>query len=162
MWCNKMKLLIRPDKIFSYAMYKKDMATELESSAWNIAEHIVKLSLYPINGACRHWRKEIFAFLNKMNVLKGSNKLPSKDFLFKCLYESQKPYLDGYINYYIVEYGEPDVNVDVDRIKSRIKEYFEWVSDKLSSTRRLHTSEVYTKLDDLGLLDNGKERFGNS
>lgn len=138
-------------KIYIFAMseYQKEIYRKLTSASEQIDEHIIRLLLFPNCRYQEHWKDEIYAFLSRIERLKGKNKWPKAKFIKEAL-EVHNDILQSYI-YFVtdVESQFTPVNVELDVIESAINEYQDWISEELSKNGYVRLSEVHTKLDEI-------------
>ena len=139
---------------------KQEIKCELSSKSKDIIEHICKLILMPTNDSVNHWRKEIYGFLNNVKRLKGSDKLPTEKQIFNWTYNAYAERLISvssmtlYIKSIIQEYSlhienSIDYTLVTNQINNFCKEYFMWISKKLSANGYVPLNDIYSKLDKL-------------
>lgn len=139
--------------IYAFSKKLKDIAADLDEKSEQIIIHLIKLYLYPENDSVLHWRQEVYNFLYTIPSIKGKNKLPSADFIFKNTWETGKQWLSSYINHVIGEYGYPDSDTDYSpqEISNVCEAYFTWLSEMLSTNKIISRQDVYAELSALGM-----------
>lgn len=132
---------------------KADLAASIESHTFPVMCAIAQLYLFPNTIYQNHWRQEVWSGLNTMDRLKGSNKLPSTEFIYKNSFEVNKNSVQDAIDWAIDHEQSlvPIDNIDVSHLTTVMDEYFQWLSEKLSYNRYLKSKDVYCKLDELNL-----------
>lgn len=124
---------------------------QLVNASNPLTEHLIKLYLFPNSEYADHWRQEIYGFLSRVPKLKSRNKYPESDFIFDCIsvYLDQA---DELLQYVSEEYEAlvPERS-DANELEKILTDYFNWLSDILSTEGRVHSSAVYSKLSELGL-----------
>ena len=136
----------------------REVSSKLLDHSDVVVDHIIKLYFMPNHSARNHWKKEIAMQINSVDVLKGTNKRPTKNQIFKWTYEEVKFNLQdtGWIaetikdicyNYSVTITVSPDeASEDLDSI---CQEYFKWMAEYLSRVGKISTDEIYRKLDEL-------------
>lgn len=130
---------------------KQTISSNLVSKASPLTDHLIKLYLFSDCEYVNHWRQEVWGFLNKVPKMRHNNKFPSYKFIFD--------HVSGYcdmteeIMYQMLDKYSmlTPVRLDVDELKSILNSYFEWLSKELASRGVVDPSEVYSKLEELGL-----------
>lgn len=136
----------------------REISSKLLDHTDVIVEHIIKLVLMPDHTARNHWKKEIAMQINSIDTLKGSNKLPSSEQIYKWTYKEVEYNINSIkwmseaideIKYdYNISVGMTPEEVcnAVDKVCS---EYFGWLADYLSQSGRVASYKIYNKLDEL-------------
>lgn len=129
-----------------------DYLTNGERDKW--VTHLMKIQIFDSDERLiDHWKHEIYSLFNNIPKLKNNNKFPSKDFIFKILWEHYGDRLFTFID--IAQDDEPN-----ERLKSQLnftqitlntKNYFEWIANKLSTQGKISSMEVYNKLWEIGV-----------
>lgn len=136
-------------KILCFADDRKTVKAELKSNACELFKTLVKLYLYPNHESVSHWKQEIAAFLNRVSKLKGSNKLPSKEFILKNTWSIYEDLVPNMVKPTIEDYGPTEVKINVIELHSKCKLYFDWIAEELSSNGLVSNKSIYEKLDSI-------------
>ena len=136
------------ESIFALAKTKSDIEAYLDDATRPIILHLIKLYFYNDSEDLKHWRQEVYSFLNSVPRLKSKKKFPSKDFILNNTINLELPYLNHLIYIIESEYGKPQ-EANIDGLKSNIIEYFVWLATELSKTGIVGRVDVYRKLDEL-------------
>lgn len=149
-----MRKYFRAIPILGFAYSRSKIAEDLEANVRSIIRHLIKLWRYPHAAEVNHWRQEVYSFLYEVGRLKGSNKYPSVEFIMKNTYNVNKSdipkWFNGVSRTYDGKFESLDIRDDVDLMNKRIKEYFEWLADALSTDGYVFPEDVYSKLKELG------------
>lgn len=141
-------------KIAEFAKRQKeivDYLTNGERDEW--LTHIMKTQIFNSDdiGLIRHWEYEVYYLFHNIPKLKN-NKFPSKDFIFKTLWNHYSDRLFTFIDK--AQDEEPNeklkLQLNFTQIFLNTKDYFEWIADKLSKQGRVSSTEVYNKLWEQG------------
>lgn len=127
----------------------RDVRREIESRSGEVAEHLIKLGLYPENPSKNHWRQEIYSFIHKVYRLKKTNKFPRELDLFDWMWDSVKDEIRDWGRVIITEYGKP-AGMCLDEVEAYSPKYYEWLATNLSKSGAVTRDEVYRKLEELG------------
>lgn len=132
--------------IFEMAFQRKVIFNKVRDLSLHIAEHVVKLSLWPENSARKHWEKEIHAALANISKLRydGTKRLKSDEY-FNLLYNEpfersdliQSAAKEGIRN------GMFDLKwtaSDFDKIDKKIKTVYTELSKLISDNKYIHIS----------------------
>lgn len=142
-----MKLYIR-----GQAKSLLDIGADLEDRTPPVIQALIQLYLYPNVSTTEHWRQEVWANLHQIDLRKGSNKLPKKEFILKNTIFPNLKFLASFIESVIdKEFEFTRIQIDYDELAGLIDNYFEWLATRLSQTRYVAAKEVYTKLQSIGL-----------
>lgn len=145
-------------QIFELAYSRKHIADHLISVTPKIIEHLFYLMLDPTNQARNHWKSEIYGFLNDMDAMKGTNKVPNKDFIYKWTYGSKQDRIksEKYMSKFLKDVCKKEnINTsdDIETIMKNLDyicvDYFDWLSEELSTNEYVTQDEVYSKLDSM-------------
>ena len=90
--------------VTEFAESKKEIERELKPKTENIIEHLFKLYLVPEHTAVNHWKQEIYSFLHTIDKLKGSNKRPTKEQIYKWTFGKKEDLFDD--DYYTKRYNK--------------------------------------------------------
>ena len=113
-----------------------------------IVEHFVKLTLYPNSRDCNHWKQEIYNFLNSVPKLRNNNKWPKAKLIIKAL-SIYNDSIDNFIERATEDYGSQQSSLTLNEIESWLKDYENWLADKLSEKGFVRSVDVYAKLDEM-------------
>lgn len=145
--------------IYSMSRKLKDIGADLDNKAQNMILHLIKIILYPYHGAQNHWFQEIYASLNKVDLVKGKNRTPKADFIYNNLLRGHSYYINSYIKAIIKDYSEPEFEISYDDILFYIQEYCRWISAELSENGVVSRTDVYEHLSDI--VEDVKVNFVN-
>lgn len=132
------------------ASSRKDVAANLEQGVDVLIMHLIKLRLLPDAQEVPHWRKEVAEKLHRTDLLKGSHKIPSAQFIFDNTYKCNAGFIPHLIDVVIDDYLDSIATVDYESLQDDIKEYFNWISQELSMHRIISYKAIQTKLEELG------------
>lgn len=65
------------------AKHLSDIGADLEQHTPPVIQALIQLYLYPYVTTTEHWRQEVWANLHSVDLRKGTNKLPKRDFILK-------------------------------------------------------------------------------
>lgn len=136
--------------IKAMAYDRQTIMNNLIDKAEQLTDHLIKLYLFPSTEYVSHCRGEVKNFLNKMPKMKHNNKLPDK----KLIYSGISGYLDQtyeMMHYMMEEYDllVPERS-DPEELYSMLESYFNWISSELSKRAAIPSSEIYSKLEEIG------------
>ena len=141
-------------KSYVYGIVLDTHILALSGVSGKLTEHLIKLYLFPYIDK-NHWRKEVWNLLHLVPKLKSSKKFPSNQMIRDIIgaYDDMTTELANLI---IEEYTEeyPDLKpcrTDYNELAAIVNNYLDWISDVLSTKGVVTSSEVYAKLDELGL-----------
>ena len=145
-------------KIYGQATSRKDLGDGLHSSSKPIVQELIKLWIYPNSQYVKHWRSEIRASLQEVDILKHSHKLPSKKFILENTWNEHKKRLftqyENEVDKILLK--ESELEPDIDRLDNfeeffdSAESYFIWLSENLSKEGIVKNSDIYKKLEELG------------
>ena len=142
-------------KSYIYGIVLDNQTLALSGISGNLTEHLIKLYLFTNDTKNpwrkSDWRKEVWNLLHIVPKLKSSKKFPSSRIIRDIIgaYDDMTTELSNLI---IEEY--PDLEpcrTDSDELAAIVNNYLDWISDVLSNKGVVSSSEVYAKLDELGL-----------
>jgi hypothetical protein len=146
-------------KSYVYGMVLDTHTLALSGISGKLTEHLIKLYLFTNDTKNpwrkSDWRKEVWNLLHIVPKLKSSKKFPSNIMIRDIIgaYDDMTTELSNLIiEEYIEEY--PDLKpcrTDYDELNVIVNNYLDWISDVLSTKGVVSSSEVYAKLDELGL-----------
>lgn len=129
-----------------------DIGADIESKTPPVIQALIQLYLYPEATTREHWRQEVWANLHDIDLRKGSNKLPKRDFILKNTIVPNMKFIESFVASVIDKEIEfTPKAIDYNELCGLIDNYFDWLSEKLSQTRYISCKEVYTKLESIGL-----------
>ena len=117
--------------------------------------HLITLFCNSHPRAAIHWMDDIYSFYPKVDKCKHNDKFPTSSEIYSAIFGSVEKdfelYLPAYIDLVnIREKMNLDINkIDVEKLKSFIKEYSLWLSIYLSEKGTITNSLVHDKLNDL-------------
>lgn len=144
-------------KIVEFAKNKRVIELNLMSKSDEIINHLLKYYYWHDSEYAKHWCIEIHAGCSKVYKMKSNNKYPSPDFLYNCLYGDSEDIMDNIIELFwdMAKDEYPDYKVYepvfTDKLKTFMREYFWWLSSRLSQNGSVKQSEV---IQELSLLYN--------
>ena len=108
-----------------------------------LASHIIKLILYPHAQEVNHWKKEVYAFLNRVPKLRNTKKLPKASLILKGL-QVYNDMVDSLI-YQVTESEKDLVPVDVSEeyVLNALVSYQRWLANELSTKLIVVSKDVY-------------------
>lgn len=137
------------------AMKKKDLADDLQDVTIPIIQHLLKLYLFPNAEEKMHWRREVAKLLRGVPKLKAKHKRPSANFIFENTYLMFSYRIKEFVDDVIAdEYTLTPDNYkfqNIDWAVNIIEEYFDWLSNQLSTYGVITLPTIYSKLEELGL-----------
>lgn len=129
-----------------------DIGADLEQHTPPVIQALIQLYLYPDVTTTEHWRQEVWANLHSVDLRKGTNKLPKRDFILKNTIVPNMRFIESFVASVIdKEYEFDPIDVDYDDLCGLIDNYFDWLATRLSETRYVACREIYTKLKSIGL-----------
>lgn len=142
-----MKMYIR-----AMSMKRGDLKDWIEDHTYQVIFALGQLYLFP-SGNRVHWRKEVWEKFSRMHTLKPTRKLPSSQFILDNSYGVFKNRMSSILQQVIDKEDEytPISNIDDERFRLLVYDYFLWLSAYLSYSEFLTKADVLTELDRLGL-----------
>mgnify|MGYP006928563333 CR=1 FL=1 len=129
-----------------------DIGADLEQNTPPVIQSLIQLYLYPNASTKHHWRQEVWANLHTIDLRRGSNKLPKRDFILKNTIVPNMKFIESLVASVIdKEYEFDPIDVDYEDLCGLIDNYFDWLATRLSETRYVAAKEVYTKLQSIRL-----------
>lgn len=136
--------------IAEFAKRKREIVNYLtngERDEW--LTHLLKIQIFDSDeGLIKHWEHEVYSLFNNIPKVKNTNQFPSKEFIFKTLWDHYGDRLFTFVDK--AQDDEPNeklkMQLNFTQIFLNIKNYFDWVSNKLSKQGRINSDEVYNKL----------------
>ena len=90
--------------------------------------------------------------LHSIDLIKGSNKLPKRNFILKNTIVPNMKFLRSLVASVIdKEFKFSPIPIDYNNLSGLIDNYFDWLAERLSSTRYISPTEVYNKLESIEL-----------
>ena len=144
-----MKYYIKSSEhIFAMALPKKEVAARLDEVTRPLTQHLIKIMLWPGSRDAAHWRQEIYNFLHNVSKIKGTNKFPSANFIYKHTIGSNTDLIsvwhDHIVDDYIAQHGSSRWGFD----EYAIQDYFRWLAGRLSEVGEVSRREVYAAIDE--------------
>ena len=148
-----MKRVVRQN-IWGMSDKRKDLGAWIEDHTKQVMIAITQLYLFP-NGNRTHWRKEVWEKFYEMHRLKGSNKLPSAKFIFENSFKVHSRMIQNHVKFVISKEDQydPIEDIDLNQLFQIEKDYFIWLSSKLSKEDFVSKTDVLDELDKLGLTE---------
>ena len=116
-----------------------NIGAKLNDDIMPAIKHLIKAYLYSNSESLNHWILEIYSFLHEVKLVKGKNKPPKSNYIYKQIFIINEPYLMHYVEGIVDVYGESDYD---STIINYISDYCKWISDMLSSNRVVTYCEV--------------------
>lgn len=137
--------------ILCFTDTNQEIKRKIHDSSDHIMEHLIKIWIFPNHDTVDHWKREVVGFLNKVPKTKNSKKYPSKEFILKNSWNVYEDILDNIIISAIdeVEDATP-IWFDESDIYKGIFEYFDWLSDELSTKGIILRQDAYAKIEEIG------------
>ena len=143
--------------LFTYCMskFKSELAGWIEDHTFPVMCAIAQLYLFENCDVSSHWRQEVWASFKDMRLLRRQNKLPTSKFIFENSWKINEGFVNDAVTWAIDHENtlHCQKDVDVNQLYDIMERYFKWLSDQLSKHKTISSTAVYTKLDELGLLD---------
>lgn len=136
-----MKRYLKP--IYCMAISRKDLATKLYQVSGDLLDHLALYYLSDSDETCHHWASEIFAFLHSVPVIKCRNKLPDAKFIYGNTFEVWHDSLIRHIYALCKEHGVFYDPTKLGKILEFADKYFQWLSQSLSTSGIVTSSQVY-------------------
>lgn len=73
-------------KLFEMARSRKEIAHTLQEKSSQIFIHLIKYFYVDDNGLRDHWSREIYSFLNDIDILKSTKDYPTLAFIYENTY----------------------------------------------------------------------------
>lgn len=144
--------------LFEFAKNKKKIEMELCFATPKIIQHLFYLVLDKDNINKSHWQTEIYAFLNSIELIKGKNKLPDKQFIYTNSYGEVQDTVqnikwientaDSYCDIENIETAKSTYKI-MEELDFICSNYFDWLAEKLSTVGSVKRKEVVTEIDEL-------------
>lgn len=134
------------------SMKRGDLKDWIEDHTYQVIFALGQLYLFP-SGNRVHWRKEVWEKFSRMHTLKPTKKLPSSQFILDNSYGVFKNRMSSILQQVIDKEDAytPISNIDDERFRLIVYDYFLWLSAYLSYSEFLTKADVLTELDRLGL-----------
>lgn len=132
-----------------------DIKDDIDERTPELIEALAQLYLFPNTEYVNHWRTEVWNKFPRMSRTKGRKKLPSKKDILQSSWGNYQNDTDVIMEWAIAH--ESQLTPDYSRLNDKktfnrlVYEYLNWLSEKLSQRHVLSPTEVYSKLNDLGL-----------
>lgn len=141
-------------QIAEFADSLSEIKSDLRGKYMNTCiKHLLKLYLFPNSQNKNHWRIEVYASFNKIAKLKENNKYPKPELIFSTIWNHYSDILVNFVEDIFEEESDEEVIVTVTGFEAEIKlrQYIEWLSNQLGTKGSITKSEVYSKLEEIGL-----------
>ena len=148
-------------KIYINAMAETKARIESEMSGRSLSRaltHILCIILAPDSQTVNHWMNEIYAFRHDIDKLKGKNKFPSANEIYKWSYNKKQDLITD-VNWMklTIEDVKDNENISDSRSPATISkimdsicvEYFKWLAENLSKVGVVSNRQVHEKLNEL-------------
>ena len=140
------------------ALDKKELQRKLQSRSPKIIEHLFYLLLDKNNPSAKHWKNEIYSFLNDIELLKGSNKVPKVSFIYDNTYGYRQDRITSprYMKKFLLDVCQKEnlsTNLSLEEIMTKLdslcNQYFSWLATMLHDSEFVTQEEVFSILDKL-------------
>lgn len=140
------------EPVLAFAESRAEIGYIIDAHTYQVMVHLAKLYLFPGARERNHWCHEVWVHFKGLPKLKPTNKLPDAHFIFERSWEANVDYLSDAIEDAIKDEDSltPRSDCNAAELSAIMDQYFTWLSSKLSCGP-LHGSDVYPKLDELGL-----------
>ena len=147
---NDMKIYVRGN-----AKRLSDIKDDIDERTAELIEALAQLYLFPGTEYVRHWRTEVWNKFPRMSKTIGRNKLPSKKDILQSSWGNYKNDTSTIMQWVVAHESnmtpDPQRLEDTDTFNNIVYNYLDWLSDKLSTSHVINPTDVYDKLDELGL-----------
>lgn len=116
---------------------RRDILEDLDNKSTELVLHLVKIILFRTRGNLKHWCDELYGFVPAVDRLKGSNKYPSADFIYRALWNGPSKNLLRTIVAVKNSYDYKPYKVSTEVVSNYIQLYLQWASEELSQHGRL-------------------------
>lgn len=139
--------------VLGFALHRSEIAARLEENTRILMKHLIKLWMFPTASDVDHWRKEVYSFLNHVPAMKGVNKLPSSEFIFKNTFVANEKFIENLYKIVYQDYAESYAlaRTGCNEVHQIIEDYYKWISDTLSQLGDVGYTDVLQELEILGL-----------
>lgn len=112
--------------------------------------HLAKLVLFSDSEYVPHWKKEIFAFLHRVDRLKGSKKWPKEKMIMRAL-STHDDTAEQYMMLAMDDESELAVSgiITVSDIERAFFSYHAWLAKELSINGMITRSSAYEELNNI-------------
>ena len=143
-------------KVAEFAANLKDFKQEIVGGkVTTCVDHLVKLAIFDSPKNQNHWRQEVYAAFHNIPLLKKTKKYPNPDWMLKFIWDWYGDNLESFISCAIREEPEEKLKLNdttiLDCVTSSVYNYFSWLVEQLCKKGEVTSTEVYAKLDRLGL-----------
>lgn len=133
--------------ILGFAESRKRIIDSLDNQVPVVLEHLAKCAYYPNSDSFAHWCTEVRAALWYVPAMKGSNRYPGKELIYRSCVSNHQQMIQALTDGTYEDHGPTDINPD--KVKDIIYKYFQWLSDMLSTRGRVTMKEVQGKMEEL-------------
>ena len=129
--------------LFEMAERRKEIARWLSSNSMPVMEHLVKYLCVNDKDMREHWIDEIYGFLHTVDLIKGSNKYPTKEFIVDNTYGKHADSICLKRNKILKKYNDSTlVELSDEKLLDFILYYFQHLSEYLSYDGYVSEDEV--------------------
>lgn len=136
--------------ILAMSSSRRDVGAKIEQGTRELINHLIKLWCYPGSQDTAKWRKEVAAKLNHVDRFKGSNRLPSSQFILDNSLRIWEAQLPNMLQYVIDDYGTPTDTRGYNSMRDNIRLYFNWIAEELAEYGQVSYTRIYTILEMYG------------
>ena len=135
--------------IRAMAAQRSQLKLLILQSSGQIVEHILKILMFPNVTTTNHWESEIYAFLPRIQKVKGSNKLPGENFILDAL-TSYNDNLKIFIPSILESESEfTPADLDLRVAEQAIYEYQKWLAHELATFGSVTPNSVKNELNSI-------------
>lgn len=144
------------------AIPRSEFRDNLKNAYPIVIKHLILIITQPNNQELNHWKGEIYGNFSRFEKLKYSKKYPTKQDFMDCGMETCYEHIMDQLDSYIIEVysrelkkdvfkiSDINMNINVEKLKQLIIEYFEWCIDNMNNkTGLIDKLSAYNKMDDL-------------
>lgn len=143
------------------ALSKQDFTTKIVNIYSTVVNHLTAILLFPNNQEVNHWKREIYDNFSRFTKLKSTNKFPNAEQFMKygiddCFEDLDYHMKDIILSVYNKETDQDLMNIkelkniDIDKIRDLIKEYFIWCINNVSrKDGTINRQDAYNKINEI-------------
>lgn len=141
-------------QIAEFADSLSEIKSDLRGKYMNTCiKHLLKLYLFSDSQNKNHWRVEVYASFNKVAKLRGNNKYPKPELIFNTIWNHYSDILVNFVEDIFDEEPNEELTTTITgfEAENKLKQYIKWLSNQLGTKGSVTKSEVYSKLEEIGL-----------
>lgn len=132
---------------------RADIKSQLRNSEKQRRENLMQLFIWRDSTTVNHWCNELYAICHEINRLKNNKKYPKEKFILQEIWGCWEDCYHDRINNYIKDLerkeGQKVPDFSKDNLYDFMKEYHEWLANKLSDKGFINISDVKDKIKHL-------------